>query len=47
MKIGQLARDTGLSASRIRYYEKEGLIPSPVTRRVSVKILVPTDTGYE
>ena len=29
MKIGQLARDTGLSASRIRYYEKEGLIPSP------------------
>ena len=29
MKIGQLARHTGLSASRIRYYEKEGLIPSP------------------
>ena len=28
MKISQLANETGLSASTIRYYEKEGLIQS-------------------
>lgn len=29
MKIGELARKTGLSASSIRYYESERLIPRP------------------
>ena len=29
MKIGELARKTRLSASSIRYYESEGLIPKP------------------
>jgi MerR family redox-sensitive transcriptional activator SoxR len=29
MKIGQLARQGGLSASALRYYEKCGLLPAP------------------
>ena len=29
MKIGELARVTGLSSKTIRYYEAEGLIPEP------------------
>lgn len=32
MKIGELARRTGVSASALRYYEQEKLIP-PVARR--------------
>jgi Cd(II)/Pb(II)-responsive transcriptional regulator len=34
MKIGQLSRKTGVEAATIRYYEREGLIPSP-TRTAS------------
>lgn len=30
MKIGKLAELSGVPASRIRFYEKHGLIPSPV-----------------
>lgn len=29
MKIGQLARETGVAASAIRYYERFGLLPAP------------------
>lgn len=29
MKIGQLAEATGVSTSRIRFYEKHGLMPQP------------------
>jgi DNA-binding transcriptional MerR regulator len=29
MKIGELARQTGLAASAIRFYEEQGLISSP------------------
>ncbi|MEP3275841.1 MAG: MerR family transcriptional regulator [Stappiaceae bacterium] len=29
MKIGQLAETTGVSTSRIRFYEKHGLMPLP------------------
>ena len=29
MKIGQLARETGVAASAIRYYERLGLLPAP------------------
>jgi len=29
MKIGDIARRTGLAASAIRYYEKTGLLPAP------------------
>ncbi|MGR3760870.1 MerR family transcriptional regulator [Roseobacteraceae bacterium NS-SX3] len=29
MKIGELAKSTGVSTSRIRFYEKHGLIPPP------------------
>jgi Cd(II)/Pb(II)-responsive transcriptional regulator len=29
MKIGQLAQATGTQADTIRYYEKQGLLPSP------------------
>lgn len=36
MKIGELAKRTGLAASRIRFYEKSGLL-STVERR---------DNGY-
>ncbi len=30
MKIGELAKRSGCSVQTIRYYEKEGLIPSPL-----------------
>ena len=30
MTIGQVARETGLSASAIRFYEKAGVLPKPV-----------------
>lgn len=30
MKIGELAKRTGLTASRIRFYEKSGLLPQAV-----------------
>jgi len=30
MTIGQVAKASGLSASAIRFYEKEGLLPPPV-----------------
>ena len=36
MKIGELARATGLSTKTIRFYEAEGLIPNPPR----------TDSGY-
>ena len=36
MKIGELAKKTGLSVDAIRFYEKEGLIKAPVR----------TDGGY-
>jgi MerR family redox-sensitive transcriptional activator SoxR len=29
MKIGELAKRTGLNASAIRYYESQGLLPAP------------------
>ena len=29
MRIGQVARETGVTASALRYYEKEGLLPAP------------------
>lgn len=29
MKIGQLARETGVASSAIRYYERLGLLPTP------------------
>lgn len=32
MKIGQLADATGVSTSRIRFYEKHGLMPPPTRR---------------
>ena len=32
MRIGELSRRTGLSASRIRFYEKRGLLPPPDRR---------------
>ena len=30
MKIGELSQKTGLPASRIRYYEKQNLLPRPM-----------------
>ena len=33
MKIGQLARLTGVRASAIRYYERLGVLPSPARAR--------------
>jgi DNA-binding transcriptional MerR regulator len=32
MKIGELARRTGLNASAIRYYEKQGILAPPTAR---------------
>lgn len=34
MRIGQLAKATGLSASRVRFYEKQGILP-PAERRTN------------
>src|SRR5438105_13741494 len=43
MTIGQVAKASGLSASAIRFYEKEGLLPQPVRssgqRRYDRKVL--------
>lgn len=33
MRIGELAQRTGLAASRIRFYETNGLLPKPVRSR--------------
>ncbi len=30
MRIGELSRKTGVAASRIRFYERNGVIPKPV-----------------
>jgi MerR family transcriptional regulator, copper efflux regulator len=30
MRIGELARRTGVSTSRIRFYERRGVLPKPV-----------------
>ncbi len=32
LSIGQVAREAGLSASALRYYEKAGLLPAPPRR---------------
>ena len=32
MKIGELARESGLTATRIRFYESAGLIPKAERR---------------
>lgn len=32
MRIGELAKATGLSASRVRFYEKHGILPPPERR---------------
>lgn len=32
MRIGELAKATGLSASRVRFYEKHGVLPPPERR---------------
>jgi MerR family copper efflux transcriptional regulator len=32
MSIGELARKTGVSADKLRYYEREGLLPRPPRR---------------
>ena len=32
MRIGQLAERTGVSTSRIRFYERQGLLPKPARR---------------
>lgn len=32
MRIGELAKATGLSASRVRFYEKHGILPRPERR---------------
>lgn len=41
MKIGQLARETGVAASAIRYYERLGLLPAP--ERASGQRRYPSD----
>jgi MerR family transcriptional regulator, redox-sensitive transcriptional activator SoxR len=32
LSIGQVARETGMAASALRYYEKAGLLPAPPRR---------------
>ncbi len=34
MRIGELAKATGLSASRVRFYEKHGILPPPGQARI-------------
>lgn len=38
MKIGQLAMESGVAATTIRYYEKQGLLPEPVRRSSGYRI---------
>jgi DNA-binding transcriptional MerR regulator len=44
MKIGELARRTGLNASAIRYYEKQGILAPP--DRTSGQRLYPGDAVH-
>ena len=44
MKIGELARLTGLNASAIRYYEQIGLVPAP--DRISGQRRYPADAHH-
>ncbi|MDQ6956662.1 MAG: heavy metal-responsive transcriptional regulator [Mariprofundaceae bacterium] len=37
MKIGELSKMTGVSIDTVRYYEKRGLIPSPVRSRAGYR----------
>lgn len=39
MKIGEAAKETGLSISNIRFYEKKGLLEPARDQKVSIAII--------
>jgi DNA-binding transcriptional MerR regulator len=42
-RIGELARQTGCKAETIRFYESEGLLPSPVRGSSGHRLYTDTD----
>ena len=45
MKIGELAKATGLTAKTIRFYEGEGLIPNPPRTNAGYRAYSDADVG--
>lgn len=43
VKIGELAREAGVSVSTVRFYEKQGLMPKPSTRESGYREYEQTD----
>ena len=45
MKIGELAKATGVTAKTIRFYEEEGLLPKPARTLSGYRKYGPEDAG--
>ena len=45
MKIGELAKETGLNPKTIRFYEAEGLLPNPQRTPSGYRMYGPEDAG--
>ncbi len=45
MRIGELARATGVKTETIRYYEREGILAAPPRTRANYRVYGPNETS--